>query len=82
MRSRCFAVTYAALMAMAIIAGGPAAQAQTIAIGGADGEMYLEQALVDLGVPQIQNTLNHTRFPGHLVVITTEGMLAALSTIE
>jgi hypothetical protein len=39
-------------------------------------------AVVDLGVPQIKDTLDHKLFPGHLVVETTEGMLAALSTIE
>lgn len=38
-------------------------------------------AVVDLGVPQIKDTLDHRIFPGRLVVITTEGMLAALSTI-
>ncbi len=39
-------------------------------------------AVVDLGVPQIKDSLDHKLFPGHLVVETTEGMLAALSTIE
>ncbi|MBI9089527.1 MAG: chemotaxis protein CheX [Desulfobacterium sp.] len=38
-------------------------------------------SVVDLGVPQIENTLDHTLFQGHLVVVTTEGMLAALSTL-
>lgn len=39
-------------------------------------------SVVDLGVPQITNTLDHRIFQDHLVVETTEGMLAALSTIE
>ncbi len=39
-------------------------------------------SVVDLGVPQIENTLDHRIFQGHLVVETSEGMLAALSTLE